>query len=53
MVGIPSDMIEAGMMDGAGTVRSFFHVILPISRPILALQPRCPLPIAGTWWSSR
>ena len=35
MVGIPPDMIEAALIDGAGTVRSFFHVILPLSKPIL------------------
>ncbi len=47
MVGIPSDMIEAGMMDGAGTVRSFFHVILPISRPILGAA--AALSFADCW----
>lgn len=47
MVGIPSEMVEAGMMDGAGTVRSFFHVILPISRPIVGAA--AALSFADCW----
>lgn len=35
MLGIPTTLIEAGVMDGAGSVRTFFHVILPLSKPIL------------------
>lgn len=35
MVGLPGELIEAGMMDGAGTFRCFLHVILPVCRPIL------------------
>ncbi len=47
MVGIPSEMIEAGLMDGADTVRSFFHVVLPISRPILGAA--VALSFADAW----
>lgn len=35
MVGLPNELIEAGLMDGAGTFRCFLHVILPVCRPIL------------------
>ncbi len=35
MVGIPGEIFEAGMMDGAGAVRSYFHVMLPVCRPVL------------------
>ena len=35
MVGIPTDMFEAAMMDGAGTWRCFAHMVMPISKPIL------------------
>lgn len=35
MVGLPNELIEAGLMDGAGTVRCFLHIILPVCRPIL------------------
>ncbi len=35
MVSVPGEMFEAGMMDGAGPVRSYFHVLLPVCRPVL------------------
>ena len=35
MVSLPDELIEAGEIDGAGTWRSFVHVVLPVSRPIL------------------
>ncbi|NLM86631.1 MAG: carbohydrate ABC transporter permease [Clostridiales bacterium] len=47
MVGIPPDMIEAALIDGAGTVRSFFHVILPLSKPILGAA--AALSFADCW----
>lgn len=47
MVGIPADMIEAGLMDGAGTIRSFFHVVLPLSKPILGAA--VALSFADAW----
>ena len=34
--GIPRDLDEAAMMDGAGPLRIFFKVILPLSTPVLA-----------------
>ena len=35
MVGLPSDMIEAAQIDGAGTVRCYLYVVLPVCRPVL------------------
>jgi len=34
MVGIPNELLEAGMVDGVGPVRGFVHVILPVCKPI-------------------
>lgn len=35
MIGLPSEMIEAAQIDGAGTVRCFFYIIIPTCKPIL------------------
>lgn len=35
MVGLPNELLEAGMIDGAGTLRCYVHVVLPVCRPIL------------------
>ena len=35
MISLPADMFEAAQIDGAGPVRCFFHVALPVSRPML------------------
>jgi raffinose/stachyose/melibiose transport system permease protein len=32
--GIPSELMDAGRVDGAGTVRVFWHIVLPLTRPI-------------------
>jgi multiple sugar transport system permease protein len=34
---IPRDLYEASAIDGAGEVKSFFHITLPLLRPVLAL----------------
>lgn len=34
--GIPGDLIDAAKLDGAGTPRILWHVVVPASRPILA-----------------
>ena len=47
MVSIPGEMMEAGLMDGAGTIRSFFHVVLPLSKPILGAA--AALSFADSW----
>lgn len=36
MVTIPAELNEASIMDGAGPVWTFFHIYLPLCRPILA-----------------
>jgi len=38
MATIPTEVIEAARIDGAGEWRIFFRIILPMSRPILAVQ---------------
>jgi len=38
MATIPTEMIEAARIDGASEMRIFFRIILPMSRPILAVQ---------------
>lgn len=35
MIGLPNELLEAGMIDGAGTFRCYIHVVLPVCRPIL------------------
>ena len=35
MVGLPNELLEAGMMDGAGVCRCYVHVVLPVCRPVL------------------
>ena len=47
MISIPGEMMEAGLMDGAGTIRSFFHVVLPLSKPILGAA--AALSFADSW----
>jgi multiple sugar transport system permease protein len=38
MVTIPDELLEAARLDGAGEVRLFASIVLPLSRPILAVQ---------------
>lgn len=35
MVGLPKELIEAAEIDGAGTFRSFLHVVMPVCRPMI------------------
>lgn len=35
MVGLPGEMIEAAQIDGAGPMRCYIHVVMPVCRPIL------------------
>lgn len=37
MIGIPRDLIEAARLDGASQVRVFRSVVLPLSRPLIAV----------------
>lgn len=47
MVGIPNEIIEAGQMDGAGSFRCFFHVMIPVCRPIIGAA--AALSFADSW----
>ena len=38
MVTIPTEMLEAARIDGAGEIRTFLTIVLPMSKPILAVQ---------------
>jgi multiple sugar transport system permease protein len=38
MLTIPGEMLEAARLDGAGEYRTFWSVVLPMSKPILAVQ---------------
>ncbi|MEV1170797.1 carbohydrate ABC transporter permease [Nonomuraea sp. NPDC049784] len=35
--GLPKELYQAAQVDGAGPVRLFLHIVLPMSRPILAV----------------
>ena len=35
MVGLPNELLEAAQMDGAGTVRCYYHIVLPVCRPVI------------------
>lgn len=35
---IPDELYEAAAIDGAGPVRRFYHITLPMMRPIIAIQ---------------
>lgn len=47
MVSIPNELLEAGMVDGAGPWRGFIHVILPVCRPIIGAA--AALSFADSW----
>ena len=38
MTTIPTEMLEAARLDGAGEFRTFWQIVLPMSAPILAVQ---------------
>jgi multiple sugar transport system permease protein len=40
---IPGDLLDAAKLDGAGTLRTLRHVVVPISRPILAALEHLPV----------
>jgi len=37
MLGIPDELLEAARMDGAGDIRIFYQIMLPLLKPILAI----------------
>ena len=38
MTTIPADLIEASRLDGASELRTFFQLVIPIAKPIFAVQ---------------
>ncbi|MEO6941740.1 MAG: carbohydrate ABC transporter permease [Terrimesophilobacter sp.] len=38
MTTIPTELLEAARIDGAGEFRTFWQIVLPMSKPILAVQ---------------
>lgn len=38
MTTIPDDLLEAARLDGAGEMRVFLRIVLPLSRPVVAVQ---------------
>ncbi|HEX3049102.1 MAG TPA: carbohydrate ABC transporter permease [Aggregatilineaceae bacterium] len=36
MRGIPTELLDAARIDGAGPLRTFWHIVVPLSRPVLA-----------------
>lgn len=35
MLGLPNELLEAAQVDGAGTFRCYWHIVLPVCRPII------------------
>ena len=35
MLGLPNELIEAAQMDGAGTLRCYGYVVMPVCRPVI------------------
>ena len=44
---LPSELLDAAMMDGCGYFRFFFHVTLPLSGPILSTV--AVIAFVGSW----
>jgi len=47
MAGIPNELFEAGIMDGVTRFQAYFHIALPLSKPILSTI--AILNILSTW----
>ena len=45
--GLPEDLFESARIDGAGHLRVYTHIVLPISKPIVAVV--AIVNILGTW----
>ena len=45
--GIPNDLIDAGRIDGAGDWRIFWQIVMPLSKPIIAVLSI--FSFMGTW----
>ena len=47
MLGLPNELLEAGQIDGAGTFRCLWQVVLPVCRPIIGAS--VALSFADCW----
>ncbi|MDO4867040.1 MAG: carbohydrate ABC transporter permease [Clostridia bacterium] len=47
MLGLPNELLEAAQVDGAGTIRCYFSIVLPVCRPILGAA--AALTFADCW----
>ncbi len=47
MISVPRELYDAGQLDGAGTVRCFLHIALPVSRPVIGAA--VALSFADAW----
>jgi len=47
MVGLPDELIEAAQMDGAGTIRCYWQIVLPVCRPVVGAA--VALSFADNW----
>ena len=35
---VPDEILEAAEVDGSGTIRTFFSIVIPLSKPIIAVM---------------
>lgn len=47
MLGLPDEMLQAARIDGCSEFQIFWHVVLPVSRPIVGAF--CLIAFMGTW----
>ncbi|MDO4740636.1 MAG: carbohydrate ABC transporter permease [Eubacteriales bacterium] len=47
MVGLPDELLEAAQMDGAGTIRCYWQIVLPVCRPVIGAA--VALSFADNW----
>ena len=47
MAGLPDELFEAAQVDGAGALRCYFHIALPVCRP--AIGAALALSFADCW----
>ncbi|MDO9377662.1 MAG: carbohydrate ABC transporter permease [Nocardioidaceae bacterium] len=47
IIGIPSELLDAARVDGAGSFRIFFQVVLPLCKPLIAALTL--LTVLSTW----
>jgi len=45
--GLPEDLFEAARIDGAGHLQSYWHIVVPLSKPVLSVV--LIMNLLGTW----